>query len=99
MATPRQDASHSPELEATKARQSRPTPGAFSVLAISTIVGVIVVAIIWAVFAGPFHHAPLKSRVESAQQASGFNQPPPQAKMQPTPNNTGAPNGGLINQQ
>lgn len=99
MAAPRQDASHSPELEATEARQSRPNPGTLSMLAISTIVGLIVVAIIWAVFAGPLHHAPLKPHVQSPEQASSFHQPPPQAKMQPAPKNTGAPNGGLINQQ
>lgn len=99
MAASRQDAPHSPELEATEARQARPAPWTFSVLAISTVVGLIVVAIIWAFFAGPLHHAPLKSRVDSPEQASSFNQPPPRAKMQPNPSNTGAPAGGAINQQ
>lgn len=97
MAAPRQDAPHSPQLEATEARQARPAP-TFSVLVVSTIVGAIVVAIIWAFFVGPLHHAN-KPRVESPAQASGFNQPPPQAKVRPNPSNTGAPPGGPINQQ
>ena len=67
-------------------------------LAISTVAGLIVVAIIWAVFAGPFHHAPLKPQVRSPEQASTYNQPAPQARMKPNPSDTGAPNGGLINQ-
>jgi hypothetical protein len=99
MAAPGRDASHGPEMEATQARQARSAPGAFSMLVISTIVGLIVVAIIWAFFAGPLHHAPNKPGVQSPEQASGFNQPPPQAKMQPAPQNTGAPAGGPINQQ
>ena len=98
MATPRQDVPRGPDLEATEARQSRPAQGSLSMLAISTIVGVIVVAIIWAVFAGPLHHAPLKPQVNSTAQASSYDQGPPQAKMQPNPKNTGAPNGGAINQ-
>jgi len=67
-------------------------------LAISTIVGLIVVAIIWAVFAGPLNHASLKTQVRSPEQASTYSQAPPQANMQPSPSNTGAPNGGAINQ-
>lgn len=98
MAAPRQDAPRSPNLEATEARQSRPSQGSFSMLAISTVVGLLVVAIIWAVFAGPLHHAPLKPQVRSQAQASTFTQPPPQAKMRPSPSNTGSANGGAINQ-
>jgi hypothetical protein len=99
MAAPRQDASHGPQLEATDARQSRPNQGAFLMLAISTVLGLIVVALIWAVFAGPLHHAPAKPQVQSPDEASGFHQPPPQAKLHPTPNNTGASNGSQVNQQ
>jgi hypothetical protein len=98
MAAPRQDVPHGPELAATQARQSRPTQGTVSMLAISTVLGLIVVAIIWAVFAGPLRHARNAPQVHSTEQASGFNQPPPQAKMQPSPRSTGAPNGGQINQ-
>jgi hypothetical protein len=67
-------------------------------LAISTILALLAVAIIWAMFAGPLERAPLKPQVNSPAAANSFSQPPPQAKMQPAPNNTGAPNGGTINQ-
>ncbi|HEX4741166.1 MAG TPA: hypothetical protein VH353_07545 [Caulobacteraceae bacterium] len=99
MAAPRQNAPHGPELEATEARQSRPAPGTLSMLVISTVVGLIVVAIIWAFFAGPLGRAPLKPHVQSAEQASSFSQPPPQAKMRPSPSTTGAPGDGSINQR
>jgi hypothetical protein len=99
MAAPRQDAPHGPELESTQARQSRPTQGAFSRLAISTVLALIVVAIIWAVFAGPLRHAPAKPQVQSTEEASGFHQGPPQAKLQPKPSNTGASSGSQVNQQ
>ena len=99
MAVPRQDASHGPQLEATEARQSRPSQGTFSMLAISTVLGLIVVALIWAVFAGPLRHAPNKPQVQSTEQASSFNAPLSQAKVRPAPTNTGAPNGSQINQQ
>ncbi|HEY2048080.1 MAG TPA: hypothetical protein VGH03_01970 [Caulobacteraceae bacterium] len=85
MAAPRQDARHSPDLEATEARQSRPAPGSLSMLAISTIVGLIVVAIIWAVFSGPLHDAPNKPQVQSSEQANTYSQPLPQAKLRPLP--------------
>jgi hypothetical protein len=99
MAAPRQNAPHRPELEATEARQSRSAPGTFSMLLVSTLGGLIVVAIIWAFFAGPLGKAALKPHVQSAEQASSFSQPPPQAKMRPSPSTTGAPAGGSINQQ
>ncbi|MBV8683602.1 MAG: hypothetical protein JO111_12065 [Caulobacteraceae bacterium] len=99
MAAPRQNTPHGPELDATEARQARPAQGSFSMLVISTVVGLVVVAIIWAVFAGPLHHAPLKPQVRSPEQASTYDQVLPQAKMKPNPSNTGSPNGGAINQQ
>ena len=98
MAAPRQDAHHGPDLEATEARQSRPAPGSLSMLAVSTIVGLIVVAIIWALFAGPLRRAPGKPQVQSTEQVSASNQPLPQAKLRPTPSNTGAPAGSAVNQ-
>jgi hypothetical protein len=97
MTGPRPHVQHGPQLDATEARQSRPAPSLTFVLVASTLVAALVVAIIWAVFAGPLHHAPNKPQVNSPDQAAGFSQPLPQAKMQPSPQNTGAPNGGQIN--
>lgn len=80
MAGGRQDVTGGPELGTTQARQSRRNPGAFAMLAISTILGAIAVGIIWLVFAGPFHHT-LSPHVQNPAEARTVNEPAPVAKM------------------
>jgi hypothetical protein len=43
--------------------KTRRSPGTLSMLAISTILALLAVAIIWAMFAGPLERAPLKPQV------------------------------------
>jgi hypothetical protein len=85
MAVPGDDTTRGPALEASDARQSRRSPGAFAMLAVSTVLGVVVVAIVWAFFAGPLHHAHSTPQVQSPAQAAGFHEGPPQAKANPSP--------------
>jgi hypothetical protein len=80
MAGGRQDVTGGPELETTQARQAQRSPGAFSMLAISTILGVLAIAIVWLVFAGPFHRA-VNPQVHNQAEAATVHEPAPAAKM------------------
>ena len=75
----RQDVTGGPELEATPGRQGQ-RRGATTVLVISTLAGILAVALIWLLFAGPLHHAPDQPGVQSHAQASGFAMRAPDAK-------------------
>ncbi len=77
----RPERSHGPQMDATDARQARRAPGAFLMLAVSTVVGVIAVAIVWAFFAGPLHHPTSPPQVSSPQQAAAFHVGTPNARM------------------
>ncbi len=83
-----------PQLDATDARQSRPAPGAFLMLAVSTLAGIVVIAIVWAVFAGPLHHAAGRPQVDSAAEAGAFHQGAPMPKVTAPSDGESAGHGG-----
>jgi hypothetical protein len=94
MAAPGPERSRGPHLEATDARGSRPAPGAFLMLAVSTVAGLIAVAVIWALFAGPLHHATSKPQVSSPSEASTVHQAAPAAKVADPSSGAGPASGG-----
>jgi hypothetical protein len=101
MAAPRPRNPAAPRLGATEARQSRPAPGAVIVLAVSTVAGLIMVALVWAFFAGPLHHASNRPQAQSPNEARAFHQGTPMAKVTapsegetPDHGGTGQPQGG-----
>jgi hypothetical protein len=70
-------------------------------LAVSTVVGLIAVAVIWAFFAGPLGHRVSRPQVTSPAEASRFHQASPAASVtaprdgeSPANGGTGQPQGG-----
>ncbi len=101
MAARRPQRPAAPDLDATAARQSRPAPGAFLMLAVSTVAGVVVVFLVWAFFAGPLRHPTSPPQAQSAAEARGFHQGTPMARVtapsegeSPANGGTGQPQGG-----
>ena len=75
----RQDVTGGPELEATPGRQGQ-RRGATTVLVLSTLAGILAVAIIWMLFSGALHRAPDQQGLHNHAQASGFAMRAPDAK-------------------
>jgi hypothetical protein len=63
-------------------------------LAVSTLAGIVVVAIVWAFFAGPFHHPAARPQVDSATEASAFHQGAPTPKVRAPSDGESADHGG-----
>jgi hypothetical protein len=63
-------------------------------LAVSTIVGLIAVALIWAVFAGPLHHTTNSPQVSSPQEAGTVHVTPHPGKTIAPADGESPANGG-----